>query len=222
MSGSLALQQLRCEIDDRVLFSNLDFTVSEGEIVHLVGPNGAGKTTLLRILTGLFDHYEGEILWRGEEAGGYDYLASLLYVGHQTGVKSSLTPLENLRWFFGVHGRKGETVSAVTDNELISALANVRLAGYENVPCYQLSAGQQRRVALARLFITEAPLWILDEPFTAIDKEGVAQLERQLVAHAKRGGSVILTTHQAPQFEQLRVLDLGHYAMNESPLGSAT
>lgn len=214
LSGTLQLKGLRCELEDRILFSELDFTLAPGEIVHLIGPNGAGKTTLLRIVTGLFDHFEGDIEWGGQLARGYDFLSSLLFIGHHTGVKSSLTPLENLSWYFGMHGRKSPGESShqcVTKQELIDALAKVQLAGYEDIPCYQLSAGQQRRVALARLYVSSAPLWVLDEPFTAIDVQGVAQLEACLIAHAERGGCVLLTTHQAPSFDKLKVLDLAHY-----------
>lgn len=217
MSGTLTLSNVRCELEDRILFSDLNYTMEPGTITHLVGPNGAGKTTLLRIITGLFDHYEGDIEWNGQQAGDYDYLSSLLYIGHAPGVKSSLTPLENLKWYFGLHGVKcpGVNGDAITPDvqALSDALAKVQLSGYDDVPCYQLSAGQQRRVALARLYVSRAPLWVLDEPFTAIDKQGVAQLEARLIEHAESGGIVLLTTHQAPSFSQLKVLDLGEYAL---------
>ena len=212
MTFTLTLKQLHCEIEDRVLFTGVNVTCESGDIVHLVGPNGAGKTTLLRILTGLFDHYEGDVEWCDQVAKGYDFLSHLLYIGHATGVKSSLTPMENLLWYFGLNGKKTENASDVKTRDVERALEKVMLAGYEEVPCYQLSAGQQRRVALARLFISQAPLWILDEPFTAIDKSGVAQLEARLIEHAQQGGIVILTTHQSPQFDQLKIVDLADFA----------
>ena len=220
MSVALTLCAVHCEIDDRVLFTNVNYALTPGTITHLVGPNGAGKTTLLRIITGLYDHYDGDIMWGEEQAGAYDFLSSLLYIGHAPGVKSSLTPLENLQWYFSLHGKKAPGMTAdesfVAPAELMLALQKVQLAGYEEVPCYQLSAGQQRRVALARLYISNAPIWVLDEPFTAIDKQGVAQLEARLIEHAEQGGIVLLTTHQAPSFDQLQVLDLANFAPQHS------
>lgn len=213
MTKTLELNNVTCERDERVLFERLNFQCQAGDLVHLIGPNGAGKTTLLRILTGLSSSYEGEICWCGRAAKGYDFFSELLYIGHAPGVQKSLTPLENLRWYFGLHGRKSASAGAqVSDSELKAALKQVRLAGYDHVPCYQLSAGQQRRVALARLYVSEASLWILDEPFTAIDKQGVAQLEQTLINHTSRGGIVILTTHQSPATPMLKILDLAAFA----------
>ncbi|VUD48119.1 Cytochrome c biogenesis ATP-binding export protein CcmA [Thalassocella blandensis] len=222
LAVSLKLSNVQCEIEDRVLFSDLNYTLEPGTITHLVGPNGAGKTTLLRIITGLFDHYDGDVLWDDQPAGDYDFLSSLLYIGHATGVKSSLTPLENLQWYFALHGKKqagSQARGCTPDKQALSeALTRVQLGGYDDVPCYQLSAGQQRRVALARLFVSCAPIWVLDEPFTAIDKQGVAQLEARLIEHAQNGGIVLLTTHQPPHFSQLKVLDLADYAVNAKVL----
>lgn len=131
--------------------------------------------------------------WNGENIRHCrdEYHASLLYLGHQPGVKATLTPLENLSFYQKLHG----TAEASVD--LWQVLAQVGLAGFEDYPAGQLSAGQQRRVALARLWLSERPaLWILDEPFTAIDKQGVRVLERLFLTHADRGGMVVLTTHQ--------------------------
>lgn len=156
--------------------------------MQIEGANGAGKTSLLRILTGLSRADEGEVCWqqqsiyRQREA----YHASLLYLGHQPGVKAILTPLENLSFY---HGDCPQVL-------LWQALEQVDLIGYEDVPVAQLSAGQQRRVALARLWLTRAPLWILDEPLTAIDRAGVETLMALFIRHTAQGGVVILTTHQ--------------------------
>lgn len=190
MSELLKVNQLYCERDDRVLFSQLCFSLSAGEIVQIEGQNGSGKTTLLRILCGLMRNYEGEIFWRGEpvERVRDQFCRDLLYFGHQAGVKAVLTPEENLRWYAALQ-------PGIAADEIESALAKVGLRGYEDVPCHSLSAGQNRRVSLARLYLSRAPLWILDEPFTAIDRQGVAAKEQLLLEHAKRGGSVILTTH---------------------------
>ncbi|MFL0809284.1 MAG: cytochrome c biogenesis heme-transporting ATPase CcmA [Agarilytica sp.] len=220
------MKNLSCERDDRVLFAGLSLDASPGALLHVVGPNGAGKTTLLKILCGLSTHYHGQISWGDFAIPSYEYLSSLLFLGHQTGVNSSLTPLENLRWFFGLHGRKGATncsgAAADTDistAEFIAALNKVNLAGYEDFPCYQMSAGQQRRVALARLFISQAPIWILDEPFTAIDKQGVRELEQRIQNHRDNGGIVILTTHQAMEQLEPQVVDLAEYQTERDSAG---
>lgn len=186
----LTVRKLFCERDDRVLFSQLGFELSAGEIVQIEGQNGSGKTTLLRILSGLSRNFDGEILWRGEPVAEVreQFCREMLYFGHQAGVKAVLTPEENLRWYAALS-------PAINADAIQDALEQVGLRGFEDVPCHSLSAGQNRRVSLARLYLSQAPLWILDEPFTAIDKRGVAAKEQLLLQHAQRGGSVILTTH---------------------------
>lgn len=203
----LELKHLGCERDGRVLFAGLDVTINAGDIVQIEGPNGAGKTTLLRALTGLLPDYEGSITWRGESVSKnrVDYLSELLFLGHLPGVKKTLSPRENLAFLSRLH-------QAVDINAIDSSLEKVGLFGYEDVPGHQLSAGQLRRIALARLYFSTAPLWILDEPFTAIDKQGVANLEALFTEHASRGGCVILTTHQAPTLTQLKRINLKDYA----------
>lgn len=186
----LAVENLYCERDDRVLFENVNFTLEEGEILQIEGQNGSGKTTLLRILCGLSSHFEGTVFWHGQDIGRVSSLLyqSLLYVGHHSGVKAALTAEENLKWM--------QQLQPVLDKGSISlALEKVGLYGYEDVPCHSLSAGQQRRVGLARLYMSNAPLWILDEPFTALDKQGVAEKEALIASHAVDGGGVVLTTH---------------------------
>ncbi|WP_281648246.1 cytochrome c biogenesis heme-transporting ATPase CcmA [Parendozoicomonas sp. Alg238-R29] len=186
----LSVSGLTCERDERILFESLDFTLSVGEILQVSGPNGAGKTTLMRVIAGLSLDFRGQINWCNQpvEDDRPGFQSSLLYMGHQPGVKSTMTPEENLQWAMGLH-------RSLTREEIWGALEKVKLRGYEDVPCYQLSAGQNRRVALARLFLAKQKLWILDEPFTAIDKLGVAELEQTLVDHASSGGLVMMTTH---------------------------
>lgn len=186
----LQVVDLFCERDDRVLFEHLSFNVFPGEILQVEGQNGSGKTTLLRILSGLSRHYEGDILWRGTSVtdSADVFRRELLYFGHQAGVKAVLTPEENLAWYAALD-------SGIDLKQIPKALHAVGLKGFEDVPCHMLSAGQNRRVSLARLYISRAPLWILDEPFTAIDKKGVATKEALLLEHASRGGTVLLTTH---------------------------
>lgn len=202
----LELRQLACERDGRYLFSQLSVAMQPGQGWHIVGPNGSGKTTLMRLLTGISSDYEGDIRWQGQSLSScrYDYLNHLLYIGHQIGIKKALTPRENLQWYANM-------VSGHAKLSIRDALAEVALAGFEDIPCYQLSAGQLRRVALARLFFTPAPLWILDEPFTAIDKAGVAALQLLMSEHLQGGGNIILTTHQDTQLSNLTTIDLADY-----------
>lgn len=189
----LQVNNLSCVREDRTLFEHLSFSVALGDLVQIEGPNGVGKTSLLRLLTGLSQPFAGEVCWNGENIRRCrdEYHANLLYLGHQPGVKAALTPFENLKFYQQLHHPQQ------TESDLWQILARVGLAGFEENPTGQLSAGQQRRVALARLWLSQKPaLWILDEPFTAIDKQGVKVLEQLFLAHAERGGMVILTTHQ--------------------------
>lgn len=188
----LQTRALGCERDDRQLFSGLDLQVRAGSLIQVMGPNGAGKTTLLRILCGLQGFYQGQIYWRGEPLASVreSFLANLLYLGHSPGVQAALTALENLSAAMGAQQK-------VTRQACEQALAAAGLAGYEDIPCRQLSAGQRRRVALARLYLSRAPLWVLDEAFTAIDRDGVAAMETLLKARAEAGGAVVFTTHHA-------------------------
>lgn len=194
----LEARSLAVERGTRLLFSDLSMQIDPGEIVHLRGENGAGKTTLLRILAGLTRFgFEGSCARH----------ASCLYLGHQASVKSLLTCSENLRWH-------PSGMSGFDDQALQAALASVGLAGYEDAVAARLSAGQQRRVNLARLFLSDSPLWLLDEPFTAIDINGVHRLEERLAQHAELGGAILLTSHQALSDRlSARVLDL------EAPAG---
>jgi heme exporter protein A len=187
---------LSCVRDERTLFSGLSFTVLPGEMVQIEGRNGAGKTSLLRILAGLSSPDAGEVRWQGVNTRRQRdvFHQELLYLGHQPGIKSVLTAFENLAFYLSVSSPsvRGDAASEA----IYQALENVGLLGYEDVTVAQMSAGQQRRVALARLWLSNAPLWILDEPLTAIDKQGVATLIALFGQHAEQGGMVLLTTHQ--------------------------
>lgn len=179
----LAAQSLGLVRGGRELFTGLSFDIRAGELWQIEGANGAGKTSLLRILCGLSRYgFEGRVTRHAE----------LLYVGHHAAVKALLTPRENLALHPG--GADGQS-----DERIEAALARVGLYGYEDVPSHTLSAGQHRRVNLARLFLCRAPVWLLDEPFTAIDKSGVDELQILLGSHVAGGGAVILTSHQALQ-----------------------
>ncbi|MFQ3323333.1 MAG: heme exporter protein A [Pseudomonadales bacterium] len=187
----ISVENLCAERDGRVLFSDLDFSVEAGQVIQVTGANGAGKTTLLRMLCGLLPATVGEIYWCGKPfaAQHYEFSREVLFLGHVPGFKAGLSPRENLQWYFALRQN-------IATSDIDNALAQVGLRGYEDTVCFQLSAGQQRRVALARLLISSARLWVLDEPFTAIDKQGVAELEAIISDHANGGGSVILTSHQ--------------------------
>lgn len=148
------------------------------------------------------------MLWCGKPLAQQhaEFAAATIYLGHAIGLKAALSANENLQWWAGLRGI--DTLKGTSSRAAIpAALDRVGLCGYEDTPCYQLSAGQQRRVGLARLFLTEAKLWILDEPFTAIDRTGVAELTTWLIAHAKAGGAILFTSHQplqaAPMLRQV-------------------
>ncbi|QIZ78488.1 cytochrome c biogenesis heme-transporting ATPase CcmA [Ferrimonas lipolytica] len=186
----LQAKQLTCIREERILFDDLSFDVYPGDIIQIEGPNGAGKTSLLRILAGLSRPYSGEVYFNNSAItqARDEYHQALLYLGHLPGVKSELTAEENLNFNLKMAG--------YNDVPLSEILARVNLTGFEDHTAGHLSAGQHRRIALARLWHTEAKIWIVDEPLTAIDKRGVAELEQLFLRHADNGGCVILTTHQ--------------------------
>ena len=172
MPALLRAEKLFCERDDRILFENLSFCLERGQILQIEGPNGSGKTTLIRILCGLSQDYEGELYWQDRPLAQVvtDFRQSSVYFGHNTGVKLALTAQENLTWMAQIKGIRWP--AAQLAERIDAALNRVGLHGFEDVPLYTLSAGQKRRVALAGLLLRPIPLWILDEPFTAIDKAG--------------------------------------------------
>ena len=201
---------LSCERDWRMLFEQLHFALQPGDMLQISGPNGSGKTSLLRLIAGLRQPTSGDILLQGQALAEQrsELARNLLWIGHAAGIKGLLTAEENLAWLCALH-------RPASREAIWQALEAVGLRGFEDVPCHTLSAGQQRRVALARLYLADTPpLWVLDEPFTALDKGGVAQLEAHLAAHCERGGVVVLTTHHSLQHKPAtyRDLDLGQYA----------
>jgi len=186
----LTAHDLMCIRDDRTLFSGLDFELGRGQMLLIEGANGCGKTSLLNILCGIREQDAGELSWCGKDTRklGAEYHEHISYVGHRDGIKADLTPRENLK----VSQALGKSSNAVSVDE---ALDQVDLYGFEDVPARNLSAGQQRRVGLARLLITSAQLWILDEPFTSIDRGGIRTIESLLEKHVRAGGMLVLTTH---------------------------
>lgn len=201
----LDVRHLSCEREDVRLFSDLSFQLHEGELLQIAGPNGVGKTSLLRLLCGLSHPVEGDIHWRGELLHDSDYAQERVYLAHQNGLKPMLSAVENLRWWLRLRGEPSETET------ITNALVKVGLSGYGNLPCHHLSAGQQRRVALARLLVSNAKLWILDEPFNALDVAATRELMDWLYEFAKAGGAVIFTSHlQLPDLVT-RVINLQSY-----------
>ena len=183
---------LFCERGDRQLLNGLSFSLESGQLLHIRGANGAGKTSLLRIIAGLLLPTEGEVLWSGKpiKQQREEYHQDLLYLSHLDGVKGDLTAIENLRIDSQLQAANA------TDVEMWSALGKIGLAGFEEVFTKQLSQGQHRRVGLCRLLLSKAKLWVLDEPFNALDVKAVKMLADLIEAHLGAGGMVMLTTHQ--------------------------
>lgn len=193
MSAALALNQVACVRGGRTLFSGLNLQVPGGQLLRVGGANGAGKTSLLRLMCGLLSPTEGEVLWRGKplatqrEQWGRD----LVYVGHAAALKDDLSPLDNLLTACTLGGQ------VVTRAAALQALTDAGLRGFARTPVRRLSQGQRRRCGLARLVLARtAPLWVLDEPFNALDTAATAWLEDLIRTQMLRSGSVVLTSHQ--------------------------
>lgn len=201
----LTATALSCVRGERRLFAGLDLAVGPGEWLHVQGENGAGKTSLLRILAGLSPAAEGEVFWQGEpiKVLAEGYRRQLLFLGHHGAVKEELTPLENLTLAAQLDGTALEEMAA------LKALARFGLRGREDLNVRFLSAGQKRRVLLARLAVRQATLWILDEPFTALDVKAVEMLSGLIVEHVTNGGIAILTSHQTIPLPNGKVLKVG-------------
>lgn len=191
----LNAQGLTCIKQDRTLFENFSLQVNAGDLIHLVGPNGAGKTSLLRLLVGLSEPDSGTVTIaqpldpKIHPEANVDY--PLLYLGHKLGLNKYLSSIENLAYWANMHG------IATEQDALYSLLARFNLVGLEDVPSGQLSAGQQRRVSLARTQLLRAQLWVLDEPFTSLDVAGVSFIQGLVDDFVAQGGAVLMTSHQA-------------------------
>lgn len=178
---------------DEPVFGPLDFRLRAGELMLIEGDNGSGKTTLMRILTGLLRPEEGELLWRGNPLTWDRCSGEVVFLGHQLGLKTELSPRENLRFTIGLHGHRNHS-------HIDDALTRVGLTGYEDEPIRKLSAGQKKRVALARLLLIPATLWLLDEPYANLDRAGIELVDALLEAHVAHGGAALVTSHGAVQF----------------------
>lgn len=206
----LETRQLACQRGDRLLFRRLDLVAGPGELLRIGGANGSGKTSLLRLLAGLAQPAAGEILWQGRACGANRdaFHAALCYLGHAPALHDLLDPVENLRFACAGAGL------AASRADCVAALEALDLSRQLDLPCQVLSQGQRRRVGLARLALAASrPLWILDEPFTALDVAAVAALAARLDAHCAAGGTVLFTSHQdVPFATPQRVLDVEAFA----------
>ena len=188
----LEIRDLEVMRGDHRLFTGLNFSLQGGELLRLRGSNGSGKTSLLRTVCGLLEPAEGEVLWKGNNIRSQrdEFNGALTYLGHHNGIKAELTGFENLRLSCTLSGQP------VEEDRIYDALGQIGLAGREDLPTQVLSQGQKRRVALARLLLSEAELWVLDEPFTALDVRAVAMLGKLIESHLQTGRMVMFTTHQ--------------------------
>ena len=188
----LSVHQLQCRRGERELFSHVEFALKPGELLRVEGQNGSGKTSLLRIVAGLSQAAGGEVHWKNKAIGDLadDYFRELLYLGHAAAIKDELTTLENLVLALQLSGEQASTANAK------QALADAGLKDRLHLPAKYLSQGQRRRVALARLCLSQRPLWTLDEPFTALDVGAVSWVAQLIATHLERNGIVLFTTHQ--------------------------
>lgn len=206
-------QNLICVRGERTVFSGLDFSLEAGGALVLIGPNGSGKSSLLRLMSGLLPPASGTLTW--ENAGiGEDREAHggrLHYVGHHDAVKPVLSVAENVAFWASLRGGGKETAAAV-----MAALETLGIAHLADVPGRFLSAGQKRRVNLARILAAPAPLWLLDEPTTALDKQAIAALEATIAGHRETGGMVVVSTHSDMRLGTSDVLDLANFALRQA------
>ncbi|MFK7888647.1 MAG: cytochrome c biogenesis heme-transporting ATPase CcmA [Gammaproteobacteria bacterium] len=188
---TLTAETLELWRGDRCLFSDLNLSAAPGELLQVTGPNGSGKTSLLRVLTGLTQPESGRVLWGAATIGQarYDYQASMGYVAHREGLYDDLSLRQNLTWGCGLH-------QEVDTAEIDQMLAHTGLAAAADVPAYALSAGQKRRLSLARIALSGKALWILDEPLANLDVDARQWCDDLIARHVEQGGSVVATSHQ--------------------------
>lgn len=202
--AALEARAISCVRGERELFSGLHLQVFAGQCLHIRGENGVGKTSLLRLLTGLASPDSGEVLWNGHpiKKEASEYHSKLLFLGHRDALKEDLSAIENLRMYTAIDG------IALSEQDAFSALWRFGLKGREDLPVNCLSAGQKKRVLMARMVTRRAQVWILDEPFNALDSHAAQELQGLIAEHLEGNGLVLLTSHQPLAIPGLRVLDL--------------
>lgn len=193
---SFEVNNLQCIRRDNILFQGLSFKLEDGGLLQIDGVNGSGKSSLLQMCVGLIQASEGEITWNNEDitSSRHQFQSDITYFGHTNGVKAGLTALENMKVMHALSGFKTKV-----DYSLI--LKQIGLAGMEDVLLSRMSAGQKRRIGLTRIFMAASKLWLLDEPFNALDKNGKKIIEQLIVEHCKSGGMVIFATHQTMEID---------------------
>ena len=199
--SKLIVTDLTCQRSYNELFSNLSFELNSGEILKISGANGSGKTSLLKILAGLNSAESGKLSINNNNVGSYDYQSDIFYLGHLPALSPELHCKENLDYLTQLNNR-------CSDLEISEALTNVGLKNFEYEYVANLSAGQKRRVVLSALFITQSKVWLLDEPFTALDADGINVIETQITNHSDDGGICVLTTHQKCNLHGIKTLTL--------------
>jgi heme exporter protein A len=191
MSSALCVEKVHVWRGDRHVLQGVSAQIQPQELLHISGPNGTGKTTLLRVVSGLLRPEQGSVTWLGQSIAAIrtDYQAVLAYASHEPALKGDLTALENLRFAVGLKRR-------VTVDELRAALARTGVAGCADLPARVLSAGQRRRVAMARVLAMRATVWLLDEPYTNLDAAGSGLISELLQTHVAGGGLALVVAHQ--------------------------
>jgi heme exporter protein A len=217
MKADLVAEDLACRRGERLVFAGLSFRLAPGDVLVLTGTNGSGKTSLLRLLVGLIAPAAGRLAWGTMPIADdlAEHRARLHYVGHQDGVKPGLTPRETLAFWAALRGQEVRRDAPV----LAAALAAFALEAVVDWPCRWLSAGQRRRLALARLLVTPAELWLLDEPFSALDDDNRARLEQAIVAHRAEGGRAVVATHIPAEIGATVGIGLDAYAPRRGDAG---
>jgi len=203
-TGELKASNLHLWRGERHVLRGISCELAAGEALHVYGPNGSGKTTLLRVMCGLLRVEEGEVLWRGIpiHSANSSFHASLAYLAHDTALKGDLTSVENLRFSVGVR-------RALSDSEIRAMLSDLGVGDCADLPARVLSAGQRRRVALSRVLLSQASLWILDEPFTNLDSLSSETISMALSSHLEAGGMAMIAAHQGLALRSGRVRQLG-------------
>jgi len=204
VTAALEAREITCVRGNRALFSGLDLQLFAGQCLHIRGENGVGKTSLLRLLTGLASPESGEVYWCGHpiKKQASEYRSKLLFLGHRDALKEDLSAIENLRMYAAIDG------IVLSERDAFASLWRFGLKGREDLPINCLSAGQKKRVLMARMLTRRAQVWILDEPFNALDTHAVGELQDLIVEHLQGNGVVALTSHQPLTISGLRVLDL--------------